>query len=103
MQRGVRPTLVVILTPFTDDFPSMTDIAEPVFIQAFIAKASVKTLNKSVLCRLAGLNKPHLHAIIKGPLVKCSTGKLRSLVSSYLRRIAAEQRNAVQNTRDPHA
>ena len=37
------------------------------------------------------------------PLVKCSAGKLRPLVSSYRRRIAAKQRNAVQNTRDLHA
>lgn len=102
MQRGVRAALVVILTPFTDDLPSMADVAEPVFIQAFIAKASGKTLNKSVLRRLAGLNKPHLHEMLKGPLVKCSTGKRRLLVSSYRRRIAAEQRNTVQNTRDLH-
>jgi hypothetical protein len=41
-----------------------------VFIQAFIAKASVKTLNKSVLCRLAGLDKSQLHAMLKGPLIR---------------------------------
>jgi len=28
-------------------FPGMADVAKPVFIQAFIAKASVKTLKKS--------------------------------------------------------
>ena len=76
----------------------MTDIAEPVFIQAFIAKASVKNLNKSIL-----LDKPQLHAMLTGPLVKRSAGKHRPLVSSYRRRIAAKQRNAVQNTRDLHA
>lgn len=32
----------------------MTDIAEPAFTQAFIAKASVVTLNTFILCRLAG-------------------------------------------------
>jgi hypothetical protein len=75
----------------------MADVAEPVFIQAFIAKAPVKTLNKSVLCRLAGLNKPQLHAMLKGPLVERVAGKLRALIGSYRRRIAAKQRNAVQN------
>ena len=81
----------------------MADVAKPVFIQAFIAKASVKTLNKSVLCRFTGLNKPQLHAMLKDPLVKCSAGKLRPLVSSYRSRIAAKQRNTVQNTRDLNA
>lgn len=81
----------------------MTDVTEPVFIQAFIAKASVKTLNKSVLCRLAGLDKSQLHAMLKGPLIECAAGKFRALIRSYRRRIAAKQRNAVQNTRDLHA
>jgi hypothetical protein len=30
-------------------FPGVKNIAEPVLVQAFIAKVSVKTLNKSVL------------------------------------------------------
>lgn len=99
----MRAALVLILTPFTDSFPGMADVAEPVFIQEFIAKAPVKTLNNSVLCRLAGLNKPQLHAMLKGPLVEHAAGKLQAPIGSYRRRIAAKQRNAVQNTRDLHA
>jgi hypothetical protein len=37
-------------------FPGMNDIAEPVLIQTFIAKSSVKALNKSVLRWLARLD-----------------------------------------------
>jgi hypothetical protein len=37
--------LVVVLPPVVNDFPGMKNIAEPVFIQAFIPKASVETLN----------------------------------------------------------
>lgn len=44
-------TLVIILLPVVNDFPGLKDIAEPVFIHAFIAKLSVKTLNKAVLGR----------------------------------------------------
>lgn len=80
----------------------MTDVTEPMFIQAFIAKASVKTLNKSVLCRLAGLDKPQFYAMLKGPLIERAAGKFRALISSYRSRVAAKQRNAVQNTRDLH-
>lgn len=81
----------------------MTDVAEPVFTQAFIAKAPVKTLDKSVLCRLARLDKSQLHFMLKGPLIERAAGKLRALIDSYRSRIAAKQRNAVQNTRDLHA
>jgi len=71
-----------------------------VLIQAFIAKASVKTINKSVLGRL---DKPQLYAMLEGPLIQYAAGKFRPLIGSYRRRIAAKQRNAVQNTRDLHA
>ncbi|PKB91377.1 hypothetical protein A8A01_01275 [Ewingella americana] len=81
----------------------MTDVTEPVFIQAFITKAFVKTLNKCVLCRLAGLDKSQLPAMLKGSLIERAAGKFRALISSYRLRIAAKQRNAVQNTRDLHA
>ena len=96
-------TLVIILPPVINDFPGVNDIAEPVLIQTFIAKPSVKTLNKSVLCRLAGLDKTQLHAMLKGPLIQCTAGELRPLVSSYRRGIAPKQCNAVQNTRDLNA
>lgn len=48
------PTLVIILPPVVNDFPGVNDIAEPVLIQTFIAKSSVKTLNKSILRWLPG-------------------------------------------------
>ena len=97
----MRAALIIILTPFTDGFPGMTDVTEPVFIQTLIAKAPpVRTLNKSVLCRLAGLDKPQLHAMLKGPLIERAAGKFRALISSYCRRTAPKQRNAVRNTRD---
>lgn len=42
--------------PVINDFPGVNDIAEPVLIQTFIAKSSVKALNKSVLRWLARLD-----------------------------------------------
>ena len=65
----MRAALIIILTSFTDGFPGMTDVTEPGFIHAFIAKAYVKTLNKPILYRLAGLDKSQLHAMLKGPLM----------------------------------
>lgn len=86
-----------------DDFPCVNNIAEPMLIQVFIAKAAIKTLYKPVLCRLTGLDKPQLHAMHISPLIKGFTGKLRPLASYFRRRIAAKQRNAVQNTRNLNA
>lgn len=96
----MRAALIIILTPFTDGFTGMTDVTEPVFIQTFIAKASIKTLNKSVLYRLAGLDKPQLHAMLKGPMIESAAGKLRTQIGSYRPQVATKERNAVQNTRD---
>lgn len=45
-----------ILPPVINDFLAVNGISEPMLIQTFIAKASVKTLNKSVLRWLARLD-----------------------------------------------
>jgi hypothetical protein len=52
----MRAAFVIILPPVINNFPGMNDIAEPVLIQTFIAKSSVKALNKSVLRWLARLD-----------------------------------------------
>lgn len=67
-------TLVIIQSPVINDLPGVNNIAEPVLIQAFITKASVKTLNKSVLRWLAGLDKSQLHTMLKSPLIECAAG-----------------------------
>ena len=103
IQRGVRAAFVIILPPVINDLPGVNNIAEPVLIQAFITKASVKTLNKSVLRWLTWLDKSQLHTMLKGSLIEGAAGKLRALIGSYRSRIAAKQRNAIQNTRDLHA
>jgi hypothetical protein len=52
----------------------MTDVTEPVFIQAFIAKASVKLSINPFCVGLPGW-KSQLHAMLKGPLIECAAGK----------------------------
>lgn len=81
----------------------MKNIAEPVFIQAFIPKATVETLNKSVLRWLTWLDKSQLHTMLKGSLIERAAGKFRALIGSYCRRTAPKQCNTVQNTRDLNA
>ncbi len=81
----------------------MKNIAEPVFIQAFIPKATVKALYKSVLRWLTWLDKAQLCTMLKDPLFERVAGKFRALMDSYRRRIAPKERDAVQNTRDLNA
>ncbi|KIS42815.1 hypothetical protein LG58_407 [Kosakonia radicincitans YD4] len=64
----------------------MNNIVEPVLIQAFIAKTTIKTLDKAILCQLARLNKPQLNIMFKGPLLQRTAGKLRSLICSSEKR-----------------
>lgn len=49
------------LPPDINGFPGVTDISELVLIQTFIAKASVKTLKKSVLrwCKRTRFSSTH--------------------------------------------
>lgn len=53
-------TLVIILPPVINDFPSVNDIAEPVLIQTFIAKPSVKFSINSFYVGLPGRIKRNL-------------------------------------------
>lgn len=81
----------------------MKNIAEPVIIQAFIPKATVETLNKSVLRWLSWLDKPQLYTMLKGPLFERAAGKFQALIGSYCRRPATKQHDTFQNTRGLNA
>lgn len=69
----------------------MRNIAEPVFIQAFIPKATVKALYKSVMRWLTWLDKPQLHTMLKDPLFERAAGKFRALIGSI---VAGQQRKS---------
>ena len=55
LQAAVRTLLVVVLLPLRDLFPRIGQIAEPVFVQALIAKTPVETLHVTILHRSSGL------------------------------------------------
>lgn len=95
--------LVLILPPTFNHFPCKNNIAEPVIFQAYLSKSSVKTLNKSVLSRIARLDKTQLHTVLIGLLIQSSAGGFQPLIGSDRRQIATKQRDTVQNTRDLYA
>ena len=47
---------IVVVSPGPDDLTGMAVIVKQVFVQAFIAQASVEALDEAVLHRLAGLD-----------------------------------------------
>lgn len=84
--------------PFTYDFPGIVDARKKLLIQESIAEVSVKAINKSILCRLAGLDNPQLHSILKDQLIQHAEDILWALSSSCRSQIGTKHRNAVQNT-----
>lgn len=48
--------MIVILPPFLNEDSRLRKIAEPVFVQTFIADFIVQALSVAVLLRLAGLD-----------------------------------------------
>ncbi len=53
VETRMRPCRVVIGAPVPDNLTGMVVAGEQVLVQAFIAQASVKTLNEAVLHRFA--------------------------------------------------
>src|SRR5208283_6123004 len=86
LQAAVRSPFVVVLLPLRDLLSRVGQAAEPVFVQALIAKASVETLHVAVLHRSSRLNRVPLQALLVGPLIDSAADKLGSVVAADLAR-----------------
>ncbi|ERS84667.1 hypothetical protein Q672_19275 [Marinobacter sp. EVN1] len=53
----MRALLIVVQAPVADFFSGVSEIPEPMFIQALIPEFSVKALDVSVLHRFPGLDQ----------------------------------------------
>jgi len=51
-----------MIAPSPDFFARVAQLPKPVEAQAFVSELAVESLNKSVLHKLAWLNKPQTHA-----------------------------------------
>ena len=85
------PEVVVIEAPVLDDSSSISEIREPVEIQAFIPKLSIEALDKTVFDRSAWPDESQLHTIRVCPLVKGFACELRSVVNDYPLRQSLDQ------------
>ena len=82
----VRPALVVVEAPGFDRRPGMEDRWERVFVEQFVSKAPVETLDDGVLIRLTGLDEVQLDAGFAAPLQQLAARKVAAIVGLYGRR-----------------
>lgn len=59
--------VVVIAPPCVDDEFGVAEAIEEMFVEAFVAKASVEAFDKAVLHRLAGCDEVPGHAALLAP------------------------------------
>ncbi|SUQ58636.1 Uncharacterised protein [Raoultella terrigena] len=59
----MRPLAVIFIQPTLRNLPGFIQCAEQIKIQDFCPVRSVKTLDKSILCRLARINKFQQHTV----------------------------------------
>lgn len=66
--------MVIVLPPCINNVSCINSLTNPGFIRTFITKAITNALDKSVLCRLAWMNKPQRHCVFESPLLPCLAG-----------------------------
>lgn len=96
----MRPILIVINPPLVNQLPRMGQVSKQMFVQTFIPKLTVETLDIAILRRFPRLYQFEFNAMLISPLVQRLTGKLRPLISSHSFRIALEGCNTVQGSCD---
>src|SRR5207245_10695135 len=75
---------VVVLLPSRDFLPCVSQIAEPVLVQAFVTEAPVETLHVAILHRPSGLNRVPLQALLVSPLIDRTAHELGPVVAANL-------------------
>lgn len=76
----MRPFRIVFLPPGRNDFTSMPHRNKPMFIQAFIPKLAVETLDVGILLRLTRFNEVQLQSVCIGPGIEHLAGELGAVV-----------------------
>src|ERR1700676_2986110 len=68
-QRAVRAHRVVVHPPGLDHLACVSEIHEPVLVQAFIPELAVEAFDECILCGLATLDEVQRHLVLIGPLI----------------------------------
>src|SRR5574343_462369 len=93
----MRPMLVVVSAPSSDQDTSLGQARKPMVVQALISESAVEAFDERILRRFACLDQLELHAVLVGPLVQSLAGEFRSLVCPDRLGIAPETRRLIEH------
>jgi len=77
----MRPHLVVVRSPLIDSHASLSEIPEPIQVQALISEFPVEAFDEGILSRLARLDEVQLDARPLAPEEHRLAGKLRAIIT----------------------
>lgn len=86
-----------------DDFAGVGEVAEQVFVEAFVAKLAVEALDEGILARFSRRNKAVADLVVVAPALERDTGKFWSVVGQERGRPAAEFNQLVEDPGHPDA
>jgi len=76
--------MIIFNLPFAGQVPNLAQIPERMHIQNVLAIAAVKTLDKAVLLRFAGLDTTVTNPVCTAKLSESSADKLGAVVTAYI-------------------
>src|ERR1700739_4003524 len=98
-KRTVGPLAVVFLAPVVERSPHIIQRAEPVGVQAFVAKTSVEAFDVSVLHRSSWLDVDQVDLAFFSPAQHATRCELRSVVGTHTLRLATVLDQPIQCSR----
>ena len=81
-KRFLGSFVVVFLSPGFDDRLGVTQADKPVFVQAFVAEASIERLDVSILIRFSWLNLPQLNTTLMRPVQHGAAAEFLAVVGA---------------------
>ncbi len=100
-QCTVPAIIIVFHQPVARQIPDLLQIPERIHIQNILAKAAVKTLDKTVLLRLARLDPPMANPVRTAKPPEGPAGKLRPVVTANVSRETAFSSNDLKAANNP--
>jgi hypothetical protein len=97
----MRPGLTVIQAPCFNDIPDLLEAAEPVLVQAFVAKPAVEALHVAIVDRFARADELQLDPASISPGIQGIADELRAVIDDDLFRQAVNNRYPSQNLSYP--
>ncbi len=99
-QAAVRSLLIILSAPASDHDLCLSQVPEPLHVQAFVTQPPVEAFAVRILPRAAGLNVGGLNVSLLQPLLHGPRNKLWSIITPYVAWCAAFSDHAVKHLDD---